>query len=97
MCAELPAGPASFCPFGILSRLFRRLFLEKLMTAFDAGELRFFGVHANIDARDAFAAFLAPLRKAEWVITPSGPSAGPRPLWLIWQAIRIASPSPTAG
>jgi hypothetical protein len=69
--------PGFFLPVRVLSRLFRRLFLEKLVTAFDAGELRFFGVHANLEARDAFTAFLAPLRKAEWVVYSKRPFGGP--------------------
>ena len=69
--------PGFFLPVRVLSRLFRRLFLEKLMTAFDAGELRFFGVHANLEARDAFTAFLTPLRKAEWVVYAKRPFGGP--------------------
>ena len=69
--------PGFFLPVRVLSRLFRRLFLEKLMTAFDAGELQFFGVHADLEARDAFTAFLAPLRKAEWVVYAKRPFGGP--------------------
>jgi hypothetical protein len=69
--------PGFFLPVRVLSRLFRRLFLEKLMTAFEAGELRFFGVHANLSTRDAFTAFLAPLRKAEWVVYAKRPFGGP--------------------
>jgi hypothetical protein len=61
----------------VLSRLFRRLFLEKLMAAFDAGQLQFLGVHADLSARDAFTAFLAPLRKAEWVVYAKRPFGGP--------------------
>src|ERR1700720_2197237 len=56
--------PGFFLHVCVLSRLFRRLFLEKLLAAFDAGQLQFFGAKANLAARDAFTAFLAPLRKA---------------------------------
>ena len=58
-------------------RLFRRLFLEKLLAAFDAGLLQFVGGHADLAARDAFTAFLAPLRKAEWVVYAKRPFGGP--------------------
>src|SRR5208282_5013955 len=55
--------PGFFLPVRVLSRLFRRLFLEKLAAAHDAGHLQFFGAHANLANRDAFAEYLAPSRK----------------------------------
>src|SRR5271169_1800030 len=60
--------PGFFLPVRVLSRLFRRLFLEMLVAAHRAGQLQFFGEHiaALIEPR-RFAAHLAPLRKAEWV------------------------------
>jgi hypothetical protein len=69
--------PGFFLPVRVLSRLFRRLFLEKLMAAFDAGQLQFFGARADLATRDAFAAFLAPLRKVEWVVFAKRPFGGP--------------------
>jgi hypothetical protein len=60
--------PGFFLPVRVLSRLFRRLFLERLVAAHDDGRLQFFGEHAHLAARDAFAEHLAPLRKAEWVV-----------------------------
>src|SRR4051812_7896518 len=60
--------PGFFLPVRVLSRLFRRLFLAKLIAAYAAGRLRFFGDHARLAERDAFARHLAPLRKAEWVV-----------------------------
>jgi len=69
--------PGFFLHVCVLSRLFRRLFLEKLIAAFDAGQLQFFGAKANLSARDAFTAFLAPLRKAEWVVYSKRPFGGP--------------------
>ena len=69
--------PGFFLPVRVLSRLFRRLFLEKLLAAFDAGQLQFVGGHADLSARDAFTAFLAPLRKAEWVVYSKRPFGGP--------------------
>src|SRR6266478_3341374 len=62
--------PRFFLPVRVLSRLFRRLFLGKLLAAHQAGRLAFFGDHA---APRAFAAFLAPLRKAEWVVYAKKP------------------------
>jgi hypothetical protein len=69
--------PGFFLPVCVLSRLFRRLFLEKLMAAFDAGQLHFFAVQADLSARAAFTAFLVPLRKVEWVVYAKRPFAGP--------------------
>ena len=60
--------PGFFLPVRVLSRLFRRLFLEKLAAAHEAGRLHFFGDHAPLAERRAFAAYLAPLRKIEWVV-----------------------------
>ena len=70
--------PGFFLPVRVLSRLFRRLFLEKLVAAHDAGRLHFFGDHAPLVERHAFAAYLAPLRKAEWVVYAKRPFAGPQ-------------------
>jgi putative transposase/transposase-like zinc-binding protein len=70
--------PGFFLPVRVLSRLFRRLFLEKLTAAHDAGRLRFFGNHARLIEPSAFAAYLAPLRKVEWVVYAKRPFAGPQ-------------------
>ncbi len=69
--------PGFFLPVRVLSRLFRRLFLEKLAAAHDAGHLRFFGDHIQLAERHAFTAYLAPLRKAEWVVYAKRPFGGP--------------------
>jgi hypothetical protein len=69
--------PGFFLPVRVLSRLFRRLFLESLVTAHAAGRLRFFGNHARLAGRDAFTAYLAPLRKIEWVVYSKRPFGGP--------------------
>jgi hypothetical protein len=57
----------------VLSRLFRRLVLEKLAAAHAAGELQFFGNHAPLTDAKAFAAYLAPLRNSEWVVYSKRP------------------------
>ena len=62
----------------VLSRLFRRLFLEKLIAAHKAGRLKFFGDHAALADAQAFAAYLAPLRRAEWVVYAKRPFGGPQ-------------------
>jgi hypothetical protein len=69
--------PGFFLPVRVLSRLFRRLFLEKLVAAHDAGRLHFFGDHAPLADRRAFAAYLTPPRKIEWVVYAKRPFAGP--------------------
>src|SRR5271167_238113 len=56
--------PGFFLPVRVLSRLFRRLFLEKLLAAHQANRLKFFGGHAALADPQAFAAWLAPLRRA---------------------------------
>jgi Transposase zinc-binding domain/Putative transposase len=68
--------PGFFLPVRVLSRLFRRLFLAKLVAAHDAGRLQFFGDHANLAERYAFTAYVAPLRRAEWVVYSERPFAG---------------------
>jgi hypothetical protein len=70
--------PGFFLPVRVLSRLFRRLFLGKLLAAHQAGRLAFFGDHAALAESAAFAAFLAPLHKAEWVVYAKKPFAGPQ-------------------
>lgn len=70
--------PGFFLPVRVLSRLFRRLFLEQLAAAHEAGRLHFFADHAPLAERHAFAAYLAPLRKVEWVVYAKRPFAGPQ-------------------
>src|SRR6266436_6592991 len=70
--------PAFFLPVRVLSRLFRRLFLKMLTIAHEAGRLAFFRDHAALADKGAFAAFLAPLRKAEWVVYAKKPFGGPQ-------------------
>src|SRR5881227_4506386 len=69
--------PGFFLPVRVLSRLFRRLFLEKLVAAHADGQLQFFGDHAPLTQRKAFAAYLRPLRKIEWVVYSKRPFGGP--------------------
>ena len=66
-----------FLPVKVLSRLFRRLFVEALEKAFDAGELQFFAALASLREPDAFRRHLAPVRRAEWVVYAKPPFAGP--------------------
>ena len=61
----------------MLARLFRRLFLQYLERAFDAGKLTFFGALEPLRDRRAFHRHLAPARKAEWWVYAKPPFAGP--------------------
>ena len=69
--------PGFFLPVRVLSRLFRRLVLEKLVAAYAADRLHFFGDHAPLADPQAFAAYLAPLRRSEWVVYSKRPFGGP--------------------
>ena len=70
--------PGFFLPVRVLSRLFRRLLLDELAAAHDAGHLQFFGDLADLAERRRSAAFLAPLRKKNWFVYAKPPFAGPR-------------------
>ncbi len=76
-CCAIGGGPGFFLPVRVLSRLFRRWFLEKLMAAHQAGELPFFNDPAPLAEPGTFASLLAPLRKIEWVVYAKRPCAGP--------------------
>ena len=69
--------PGFFLPVRVLSRLFRRLFLEKLTAAHQTGSLHFFGDHKPLDDPEAFATYLAPSRSIDWVVYAKRPFVGP--------------------
>src|SRR6202047_4501425 len=60
--------PNFFLAVRVLSRLFRRLVLQMLIVAHETGRLQFSGAHAALADTNAFAAFLVPLRRSEWVV-----------------------------
>jgi hypothetical protein len=70
--------PNFFLSVRVLSRLFRRLFLHLLAAAHAADQLKFHGERAGLADTAAFAAFLAPLERAEWVVYAKKPFAGPQ-------------------
>ena len=70
--------PNFFLPVLVLSRLFRRLMLEKLAAAHQAGKLVFFGASTHLADEKAFAAFLAPLKRMRWFVYSKRPFAGPK-------------------
>jgi hypothetical protein len=76
----------------VLSCLFRRLVLEKLATAYQAGQLQFFGNHASLANARAFATYLAPLRNSDWVVYAKRPFGGPEevPRYLARYTHRVA-------
>jgi hypothetical protein len=74
----VPCRPRFLFPVEVLSQLFRRLFLEKLVVAHRAGELQFFGKHASLAQHKAFSAFLIPLRNRKWVVYCKRPFGGPK-------------------
>ncbi len=72
----VPCKPGFFLSVRVLSRLFRRRFLEELHNAH--GQLQFFGDHADLSDATVFADWLAPLRQCEWVVYAKRPFAGPQ-------------------
>jgi Putative transposase/Transposase zinc-binding domain len=74
----IPCRRGFFLPVRVLSRLFRRLFLEELEKAFRSGKLRFFASLLPLQDGQAFRSYLAPLRKSEWVVYAKPPFAGPK-------------------
>jgi hypothetical protein len=69
--------PGFFLAVRVLSRLFRRLFLEALRAAFEAERLHFFGDIANLADPAAFARLLAAVRLRDWVVYAKPPFGGP--------------------
>jgi Putative transposase/Transposase zinc-binding domain len=66
-----------FLPVRVLSRLFRRLLLQGLEAMHGSGELQFLTDLATLKNVDTFRAYLAPLRKTDWVVYAKKPFAGP--------------------
>ena len=69
--------PGFFLPVRVLSRFFRRLFLEKLRAAFDAGALSFYGDLACLADQATFERHLDELRRLEWVVYAKPPFGHP--------------------
>jgi hypothetical protein len=69
--------PGFFLSVRVLSRLFRRRFVEALEDAHRAGKLKFFGENSGLSDTKSFARWLAPLRQCEWVVYAKRPFAGP--------------------
>lgn len=67
-----------FLPVRALSKLFRRLMLERLAAAHASGTLNFFGDHAHLADARAFKHFLRPCRRRKWFVYAKRPFAGPK-------------------
>ena len=87
--------PGFFLPVRVLSRLFRRRFLEELQKNYRAGQLQFFGEYADLANPKSFAGWLAPLRQCEWVVYAKRPFAGPKAvlayLWRYTHRVAISN------
>jgi hypothetical protein len=70
--------PGFFLPVRVLSRLFRRRFLEGLQQLHSGGRLQFFGAHAALTDAKAFVDWMKPMRGCEWIVYAKRPFAGPK-------------------
>lgn len=73
----ISSRPDFLLPVRVLGKLFRRLFLSRLVALHDAGRFAFFGAIAHLAERRAFLRHLAPVRKKRWVVYAKAPFAGP--------------------
>lgn len=73
----IASKPGFFLHVRVLARLFRRLFIEGVIALHRTGQLAFFGDLTKLAEAEAFAAYLAPLRKTEWVVYAKPPFGGP--------------------
>jgi hypothetical protein len=69
--------PGFFLPVRVLSRLFRRLFLEQLVVAYQCGQLQFFGHLQVLSENKVFSDWIKPCRQQDWVVYAKRPFAGP--------------------
>ena len=73
----LGCRPRFFLPIHVLSRLFRRLFLERLQAAYKAGRLRFSGTLDGFGDAHAFAVAIRQLRRKSWIVYAKPPFGSP--------------------
>jgi Putative transposase/Transposase zinc-binding domain len=73
----ISSRPAFLLPVRVLGKLFRWLFLTRLVALYDAGRLAFFGTLAHLAEHRAFLHHLAHVRGKRWVIYAKAPFAGP--------------------
>jgi len=73
----IAARPAFLLPVRVLGKLFRGVFLSRLLALHDAGKLGCFGSLAHLVDRATFLRHLAPVRKKRWAVYAKPPFAGP--------------------
>jgi len=73
----ISSRPAFLLPVRMLGKLFRRLFLTRLVALYDAGRFSFFGTLAHLAERRAFLRHPSPVWKKRWVVYAKAPFAGP--------------------
>jgi hypothetical protein len=73
----ISSRPAFLLPVRVLGKLFRRLFLTRLIALHGAGRLAFFGAMVQLADRRAFLRHVAPVRKKRWIVYAKPPFAGP--------------------
>ena len=73
----ISSRPAFLLPVRVLGKLFRRLFLTRLIALHDAGRLAFFGSIARLADRRGFLRHLKPVRSKRWIVYAKPPFAGP--------------------
>ena len=88
----ISARPAFLLPVRVLSKLFRRRFLSRLIELHTAGRLRFFGDLASLSQPRSFLRHIAPLRRKKWVVYAKPPFAGPEAVlaYLSYYTHRVA-------
>ncbi|CAN5233436.1 IS91 family transposase [soil metagenome] len=74
----ISSRPAFLLPVKVLGKLFRRLFLTRLIALHVAGRLAFYGNLAHLTDRRAFLRHLSPVRKKNWIVYAKPPFAGPQ-------------------
>jgi len=80
-----------FLPVHVLSRLFRRLFLEKLNEAYQTGRLKFFGQFETLTETKQFNDWCKPFKNQEWVVYAKQPFAGPDAVLAYLSRLHIVS------
>ncbi len=73
----IPCRPGYFMPVKVMGRLFRRLFIEGLIALHRKGDLNFFGDLGELREGAAFAEWLAPFRRTDWIVYAKPPFGGP--------------------
>jgi hypothetical protein len=69
--------PRFFLPVRVLSKLFRKLFLDQLAVAFESGELTFHGSLAELRFPRLFGRLLSQMARLKWVVYSKPPFGGP--------------------